>query len=213
MTAGQDLVVIGTIGLKGASALAVWGEAELKKRFSPSFVRRCQMLFLLNAEKLSFLGSETGTASASVVEADGERKETKCLPIWKVLDLDAYGVTSCCAVGDGGILTALWDYFDTFSLGFELELRRIPVLQETIEVCEVFEVNPYRLQSEGCILATAANGGALVRALNRQGISAAVIGRTTKQIARRIYHGETETFLDKPTEEELERIQATGGKR
>lgn len=211
MTAGQDLVVIGTIGLKGASVLAVWGEAELKKRFSPSFVRRCQLLFQLNAEKLPFFGSETGTVSASVLEADGERKETKCLPIGEALA--AYGVTSSCAVGDGGILTALWDYFDTFSLGFELELRRIPVLQETIEVCEVFAVNPYRLQSEGCILVTAANGGALVRALSRQGISAAVIGRTTKQIGRRIYHGETETFLDRPTEEELERIQSTGGKR
>lgn len=182
MTAGQDLVVIGTIALKGASELAVWGGEKLKKRFAPSFVRRCQRLFQTHAVTWPAPVSEAGT------------------------------VTSFCAVGEGGILTALWDFFDAFSLGFEIELRRIPVLQETVEVCEVFDANPYRLLSEGCFLAAATNGGALVRALNRQGIPASVIGKTTKQIGRRIYNGETETFLDKPTEEELERIRSTGGK-
>lgn len=197
MTAGQDLVVIGTIALKGAAELARWGEETLRKRFSASFVKRCQTLFLCHGVKGDL---------PDCPESGSQMREIS------LHALSPYGVTSLCAAGEGGILTALWDYFDAFSLGFAIELRKIPVLQETIEVCEVFDGNPYRLQSEGCFLVTAANGGALVQALQTQGISASVIGRTTKQIGRRIYNGEIETFLDKPTREELERIQSTGGK-
>ena len=43
-------------------------------------------------------------------------------------------------------------------MGFEVDLYRIPVRQETIEVCERYELNPYRLLSSGCVLAAADNG-------------------------------------------------------
>ena len=109
-------------------------------------------------------------------------------------------------------MAALWDYFEAFDLGFEIELRRLPILQETVEVCEVFDVNPYRLQSEGCILMTAANGRVLAASLEKQGIPAVVIGRTTKSIGRRIRNGELQTFLDRPKPDELYKIQLTGGK-
>lgn len=179
MTAGQDLVVLGYIALKGTSELADFGEEILKKRFAVPFVRRCQALY--------------------------ESRGLKAVP--GLSSLSGYGVSSQCKVGAGGIFTALWDYFEAFSLGFEIELREIPILQETIEVCEVFDVNPYRLQSSGCMLVTAANGGALVRMLKQQGIPAAVIGRTTGQIGRKLKNGEIETFLDKPTSDEIEQIR------
>lgn len=184
MTPSQDLVAAGYIALKGTAELAVRGESELTKRFSVPFVRRCQMVY-----------KTRGLDSAPGISA-----------------FEKAGATSWCAAGEGGVMTALWDYFDAFSLGFEMELRKLPLLQETVEVCEVFDVNPYRLQSEGCILMTADNGGALVKSLEKQGIPAAVIGRTTKSIGRKIYNGEIQTFLDKPTSEELYKIQLTGGK-
>lgn len=183
MTAGQDLVAVGYLALKGTSELAVQGEEQLKKRFAVPFIRRCQKLY--------------------------ETRGLKTVP--GLTELSEYGVSSSCAVGAGGVMTALWDYFETFSLGFEIELRSLPLLQETVEVCEVFDVNPYRLQSEGCLLMTAENGGALVHVLKQQNIPAVVVGRTTKQIGRRIRNGEIETFLDKPTSDELEHIQLTGG--
>ena len=104
------------------------------------------------------------------------------------------------------------EYFDFFGLGFEIGLRKLPILQETVEVCEVFDVNPYRLCSDGCILMTAENGNVLVSALEREGIPAVVIGRTTKNIGRRIYNGEVQTFLDKPKPDEIYKIQLSGGK-
>lgn len=183
MTPNQDLVAAGYIALKGTAKLASMGEEELRKRFAASFVRRCQMVY-----------ETRGLKSAPGISAFAEA-----------------GAASWCAAGEGGVMTALWDYFEAFSLGFEMELRSLPILQETVEVCEVFDVNPYRLQSEGCILMTAANGGALVKKLQQQGIPAVVIGRTTKNIGRKIYNGEIQTFLDKPTSEELYKIQLTGG--
>ena len=41
---GQDLVVAGTIGLKGAALLARALDARLRERFSPEFVERAQAL-------------------------------------------------------------------------------------------------------------------------------------------------------------------------
>ena len=109
-------------------------------------------------------------------------------------------------------MAALWDYFDGFGLGFEIELRLLPIRQETVEVCEVFDVNPYRLQSEGCALLTAPNGGDLVRQLGKMGIQAVVIGKTKAGIKRQIFNGETETYLDRPKPDELYKDQLTGGK-
>ncbi|MBP3927396.1 MAG: hypothetical protein J6D13_09530, partial [Clostridium sp.] len=166
----------------------------------------------------------SGTARLAVLGSEALSKRftrsfvKQCQEIDKIRGLktvpgiSASGAASWCRAGEGGVMAALWDYFEVFGLGFEIELRRLPILQETVEVCEVFDVNPYRLQSEGCILMTAANGGALAASLEKQGIPAVVIGRTTKSIGRRIYNGEIQTFLDRPKPDELYKIQLTGGK-
>lgn len=110
-------------------------------------------------------------------------------------------------LGEGGIMAALWRLFDEYGLGFEIELRTIPILQETVEVCELFDINPYRLQSEGSILVTADNGGDLLRYLGNKGIHGAVIGKVTAGIKRQILNGETRSFLDRPKPDELYKIR------
>ena len=60
--------------------------------------------------------------------------------------------------------------------GFEADLRKIPLRQEVIEVCELVDVNPYRLHAKGCILFTARNGEAAKKALEDEGIPCTVIG-------------------------------------
>ena len=156
MEAGQDLVAAGYIALKGTSAVATQREKELLQRFTPQFVRRCQNLY--ETRGLLKLPGLSASEGAGIFRNAG--------------------AVSWCFAGEGGIMAALWDYFDEFGLGFEMELRKLPLLQETVEVCEVFDVNPYRLQSEGCALLTAANGGALVRELEKQDIHAVVLGKT-----------------------------------
>lgn len=108
--------------------------------------------------------------------------------------------------GEGGIMKTLWELFAEYGLGFEIELRALPILQETVEVCELFDMNPYRLHSEGCVLLSADNGGALVKFLEQNGIHAAVIGRVESGIKRQIINGEIRSFLDRPRPDELIKI-------
>lgn len=182
MKAGQDLVAAGYIALKGTSVIAAEREEELLARFTAQYVKRCKSLYEIRG-----LFQLPGISASETTEG-------------------FTGATSWCLAGEGGIMTALWDYFDEFGLGFEMELRRLPILQETVEVCEVFDVNPYRLQSEGCALLTAANGGALVSKLEKKGIHAVVLGRTQTGIKRQIYNGEIQTFLDRPKPDELYKV-------
>ncbi len=48
---------------------------------------------------------------------------------------------------EGGILTAIWNLTGAYETGVEFYLRQIPMRQETVEVCERLELNPYRLYS------------------------------------------------------------------
>ena len=116
------------------------------------------------------------------------------------------GVTEAEPAEDGGIMNSLWNLLEAYGLGCTIELRAIPILQETVEVCEVFDINPYRLSSGGCLLMAADNGFSALNALRKRGVEGAVIGKVEKGIARRILNGETETFLDRPKPDEIEKI-------
>ena len=200
MEPDQDLVAAGYIALKGTSVIAAECEQELLKRFSAQFVKRCQSLY-------EFRGPFGRPGLSSFKESNQDLNQD----IPRLFEQS--GAASWCLAGEGGIMAALWDYFDGFGLGFEMELRRLPLLQETVEVCEVFDVNPYRLQSEGCALLTAASGEILKSELGKRGIHAVVIGRTKRGIRRQIRNGEILTYLDRPKPDELYKIQLTGGKQ
>ena len=120
-------------------------------------------------------------------------------------DWEALGATEYEMTGEGGIFTALWALSATYQKGISVELPSIPVRQKTIELCERYELNPYRLWS-GCALLVADNGGRLVRQLKKMGINGAVIGcvlpGATKEICCR---GET-GCLERPRPDEVYRI-------
>lgn len=118
-----------------------------------------------------------------------------------------YGATEWEPAGEGGILKALWDLSGAYMTGIRFSLENIPVRQETIEVCERYDMNPYRLSSDGCLLLTADNGGDLVSAFKEQGIHASLIGKVTEGIKRIIDHGEAVGYLDRPTVDELHKIR------
>lgn len=118
-------------------------------------------------------------------------------------DFKAYGATECQLVAEGGIMAALWNLTGAYGLGMEAELRSIPIRQETVEICELADVNPYRLWSGGCYLLAASGGWDLARRLLKDGIPAAVIGRVTADRKRIVRNGETETFLDRPQPDEI----------
>ncbi len=108
--------------------------------------------------------------------------------------------------GEGGILTAIWNLTGAYETGVEFYLRQIPIRQETVEVCERLELNPYRLYSQGCVLLTAGNGGQLVRALAAKNIPAQVMGRVNKGIAREMIVQEGRGFLERPQPDEITKV-------
>lgn len=101
-------------------------------------------------------------------------------------------------VSRGGILAALWELVEETGLGLEADLKKIPIRQETVEICELLEVNPYELYGAGSLLIVTKDGSAILEELERVQIPAVRIGRITKDKARVLWNGEEKRFLDRP---------------
>ena len=170
---GQDIVVTKWVGLEGTSILVAEKEELLKDR--------------LPAEMIKTAG---GFSDYLSVVADA-----KCA--MKV------GVSAMHDVTEGGIFGALWEIAEASGVGLEIDLKKIPIRQETIEVCEVFDINPYMLISSGAMLIATDHGSRLVEELKREGIHSAVIGFATEGNDRVIINGEEKRFLEPPKTDEL----------
>ena len=107
---------------------------------------------------------------------------------------------------EGGIMATLWELAESSGVGLHIDLKKLPIRQETVEVCEFCDVNPYELLSGGCLVMTAEDGNALVRALEEQNIPAVVVGKITDSNDRIIVNGEEKRYLDKPKTDEIFRF-------
>lgn len=174
---GQDIVCIGRPGMEGTLRILEEKEAELSGRFAPAFLRQIR---------------EYAPCIDKGLEAVRILGEVK-----------AEGLIHA---GEGGIFAGLWYLAEETGGGFEIDLKKIPVLQETIEVCEHFRLNPYRLTSAGCFLAAAEDGEAVAEALRQAGLEAEVLGRLTKGNDKVIRNGEEIRYLDRPAPDEINRI-------
>lgn len=142
----------------------------------------------------------SGDYLETIINADDILTEEN-LVFWQKL-----GATEWEPSGEGGIFKTLWDLSGAYELGIAFMLRCIPLRQETIELCERLELNPYRLYARGCHLLVADNGGQLVRNLARQNIPASVIGTVSSSIAREILSTDGRGFLDRPQMDELKKV-------
>lgn len=174
--AGQDIVYAGWAGLEGMLRIIGEKEAELRERFTPAFI---------------------GQMKAYDSELCG---------LSKIAVADAMGVSVIRQVSRGGILASLWDLAKDTELGLNLDLKKIAVRQETIEVCEHFRLNQYQLASGGSFLMLTENGEALADALNQKGIQAAVIGQLTDSNDKIIHNGEDMRYIDRPAPDELMKV-------
>ena len=108
-------------------------------------------------------------------------------------------------VGEGGILAALYLAAKERKCGLRIALRKIPVRQDTIELCELYGLNPYRLFSR-CAVYFCGNGERLAEQLREKGIPAARIGRLTRGLDK-VITDKTETeYLNRPEPDELLKV-------
>ena len=174
--AGMDIIVTKWIGIEGTSIIAKEKEAELLTHYQPAF---------LNSAK------EFDQYLSVLPEA---RIAAEC------------GVSAMHDVTEGGIFGALWEMAEASGVGLEIDLKKIPVRQETIEVCEFFGINPYELISSGSMLMAARDGNGIVRELEKAGIHAVVVGKATTGNDRVLYTEKERRYLEPPKADELYKV-------
>ncbi len=104
---------------------------------------------------------------------------------------------------DGGVLKALWNILKLNKKGASYSQRLIPVMQQTIEICELYELNPYRLDSESCKVWLTDNSGEIISMANSIGLPAVIIGYTEKGLAIKRVDGSETAYLLRPKSDEL----------
>lgn len=110
------------------------------------------------------------------------------------------------AVAEGGVFRALWTLAERAGAGLEIDLKKIPIRQETVEICNYLDLNPYELMGNGSLLCAARQGEMLVRNLEKIGIPAAVIGTMTSGNDKVILNGEERRFLEPAKTDEIYKI-------
>lgn len=81
-----------------------------------------------------------------------------------------------------------------FSCGY----KKINIHQETIELCEYFDINPYKIPSSGALIMITKDGKGLVEELRRNGIESSVIGQITTGNGRVIINEDETRYLEPP---------------
>ncbi len=165
---GQDVVVSKWIGLQGTALLAKRYREKLLARYPAYFVDKAAAF-----DRYQSILPEAATAMKS-------------------------GVCAMRDVSEGGIFGALWELAEGAGVGLTIDMKKLPLRQETVEVCECCNVNPYLLLSGGSLLMTADDGAALAAALAAAQIPAAVVGRVTDGRERILVNDGEIRYMDRP---------------
>lgn len=176
---GSELVMTKSAGLAGAALLAGHYRENLHTRYSYDFIDK----------------------------AAKREKEVSVLPEIKVLK--QFGIRAMHDVAEGGVFGAVWELCERLCAGVELDLKKIPICQETVEICEFFDINPYQLKGDGALLFLTHDSTSVIRALKEQGISAQVIGRITNTNDRILLNEEDTRFLEPNRVDEYEKARQT----
>lgn len=173
---GMDIIMTGFAGASGVAILAQQKEEKLLNRFSQNFI-------------------------------DNAKKFKEELTIVK--DARAAMLTGEIAVHDvseGGVFAALWDMAEAAKTGLDIDLKKIPIKQETIEICEFFDLNPYKLLSDGCAIIASRDGNAVVREIEKAGGTASIIGVATDSNDRVLIQGDERRFLETAQTDEIYKV-------
>ena len=173
---GQDIVISKWIGLEGTAVLAARNREKLLGRYPAYLVEEAE-----GFDKYLSIVPEAATAMKS-------------------------GVCAMHDASEGGIFAALWELAEGAGVGLTIDLKKLPLRQETVEVCECCNVNPYELKSGGSLVMTTEDGLGLVAALEAQGIPAAVVGKLTDSNDRIIINEDETRYMDRPRTDEVYKI-------
>lgn len=171
---GTELLMCGYAGLEGTLRILSEARGELTTRFVDTFLDQAEQL-----------------------------EDELVMPeqLRSVFDADSRAAVR--QIGSGGILAALWELCEQEKTGFEMEMHRISLKQETVEICEFYRLNPYQMTSAGSFLILTDRADEVLAALEKAGTRAVRLGTAGKQKARMIRNGEETRYLDRPAADEF----------
>lgn len=170
---GQDIVITKWIGMEGTAYLA--------HRYAERLESHYRSEFLDNARDFMHYLTIKGEAAVA----------------------GKHGVKAMHNLSEGGVFGGLWELAERSGVGLDADLKKIPIRQETVELCEFCGRNPYQLLSGGALLLAADDGQHLVRELEAAGIPAAVIGMFTEGKDRILRNDEEIRYLDLPQKDDI----------
>jgi hydrogenase expression/formation protein HypE len=179
---GDQLILTKGIAIEAVSIIAREKEEHLKKVFSAELVQRAQRF--LHDPGISVL------KDAQVAVASGE-------------------VHAMHDPTEGGLATGLHELAEAAGVGIRVDFERIPMLPEAKLLCEEFGIDPMGAIASGALLIAAPpqSAPAIVKALNQEGIRAAVIGEVVppEQGVQMVYRG-TSMPLPRFDQDEITKI-------
>lgn len=192
----------------------VWGTAEEECLRRPADIRAGQEILLCGyvglegtLRILDLCGEELGKRFVPAFLRQAKELKTRLIR-WNQLPPLSKTATAVQQIGSGGILGTLWEIAEASGIGLELDLAKMNICQETVEVCEYYHLNPYQMTSAGSMLLVTDQGEILRNRLEGAGICVSSLGVTTAENARIIRNGEEQRFLERPAPDELARWQA-----
>ncbi len=173
---GQELVITKWVGLEGTAALATERFDALTGRYPVPFIDDAR-----GFKDYLFVGEEMEIALE-------------------------YGISGAHDLSSGGVFAGLWEFASRAGCGLKVDLKKIPLRQESVEICEFFEINPYQLMSGGALLIATDSGEGLVAALEEKGIPAAIVGTLTEGKDRVLVNADETRFLELPQADEILKV-------
>lgn len=171
--AGQDIIITKWIGLEGTADLAARNQEGLLTRYPAYLVEEAAAF-----DRYYSILPEAATAVKS-------------------------GGCTMHDASEGGIFAGLWEMAEGAGVGLTIDMKKLPLRQETVEVCEYCNVNPYELRSGGSLIIASPEGTAVVEALAAEGIPAVIVGRFTDSNERLILNEDETRYMDRPQRDEI----------
>ncbi len=171
--AGDAIIMTGFAGCEGTAILAEACFEELKNRLPEHMIK--------------------------------EAMDFSCLISVKEEAVMAFEQGGMCIhdISSGGVFAALWELADIAGCGMDVNLKDIPIRQETVEITNYLGKNPYQLISGGSMLFISNDENRILESFKQAGIDAAVIGRITDSNDKVIRNDGEIRFLDKPCADEI----------
>ena len=173
---GDFIVASKWIGIEGALEIINHKREELERRFQSGF--------------LDYFENYEAALSTE--------KESECVA--------AFDVKETVYAGEGGIFKALGQLSAIAGRGLEADVKKIPVRQEVIEICNFYDISPYEMKSKGMALMVLTEPEVLVDSFMREGIPATVIGKIREDKDKLLINGEAVRYLDKIKQDSIYKI-------